>query len=76
MNVLFHRAFDKLYLGISTDLRVIISDKLYDGLKGKDKDKTYEIFNPYNGKNIMLPKKFKPNIEFIEKQYTKFTNAR
>ena len=76
MNVLFHRAFDKLYLGISTDLRVIISDKLYDGLKGKDKDNTYEIFNPYNGKNIMLPKKFKPNIEFIEKQYTKFTNAR
>ncbi len=76
MNVLFHRAFDKLYLGISTDLRVIISDKLYDGLRGKDKDKTYEIFNPYNGKNIMLPKKFKPNIEFIEKQYTKFTNAR
>ena len=75
MNVLFHRAFDKLYLGISTDLRVIISDKLYDGLRGKDKDKTYEIFNPYNGKNIMLPKKFKPNIEFIEKQYTKFTNA-
>ena len=76
MNVLFHRAFDKLYLGISTDLRVIISDKLYDGLRGKDKDRTYEIFNPYNGKNIMLPKKFKPNIEFIEKQYTKFTNAR
>ena len=76
MNVLFHRAFDKLYLGISTDLRVIISDKLYDGLRGKDKDKTYEIFNPYNGKNIMLPKKFKPNIEFIEKQYSKFTNAR
>lgn len=76
MNVLFHRAFDKLYLGISTDLRVIISDKLYDGLRGKDKDKTYEIFNPYNGKNIMLPKKFKPNTEFIEKQYTKFTNAR
>ena len=75
MNVLFHRAFDKLYLGISTDLRVIISDKLYDGLRGKDKDKTYEIFNPYNGKNIMLPKKFKPNIEFIEKQYAKFANA-
>ena len=75
MNVLFHRAFDKLYLGISTDLRVVISDKLYDGLKGEDKDKTFEIFNPYNGREIKLPKKFKPNIEFIEKQYTKFTNA-
>ncbi|MBQ0069369.1 MAG: HNH endonuclease [Bacteroidales bacterium] len=74
MNVLFHRAYDKFYIGISPDLRVVVSDRLYDDIKGINKDNTYAMFNPFNGSQITLPKKFKPNIEFIEKHFCKFKN--
>lgn len=72
MNVLFHKAFDKYYLGISPDLRVVISDRLYDGLNNGEKEKAYGLFSPYNGTHITLPKKFKPDILFIERKYTLF----
>lgn len=75
MNVLFHRAYDRLLVGISPDLRVEISDRMYDGLRGEEKDKTYSFFNPYNGVAISLPRKFKPKIEFIEVHYDKFLKA-
>ena len=75
MNVLFHRAYDKMFVGISPDLRVEISERMYDGLRGEDKDKTYSFFNPYNGVQITLPRKFKPNLAFIEEHYSKFKNA-
>lgn len=75
MNVLFHRAYDKLFIGINTDLKVIISDRLYDGLHSIEKIKTYEYFKQYNGIKIMLPNKFKPNLEFIDKHFDKFKNA-
>jgi len=75
MNVLFHRAYDKNLIGISPDLKVVVSDRLYIGLRGADRDKTYALFNPYNNAAITLPKKFKPNLEFIEKHYSMFKNA-
>lgn len=75
MNVLFHRAYDKMLIGISPDLKVEVSDRIYEGLRAKDRDRTYSFFNPYDGVEITLPRKFKPNLEFIEEHYTKFKNA-
>lgn len=75
MNVLFHRAYDKMFIGITPDLRVEVSERMYDGLRGEDKDKTYSFFNPYNGMQITLPRKFKPNPNFIEEKYDKFKKA-
>lgn len=75
MNTLFHRAYDNLLIGISPDFEVEISDKMYDELRGEDKDKTFSFFNPYNGIKITLPRKFKPNISFLETHYLKFKNA-
>ena len=75
MNVLFHRAYDKSLIGISPDLKVDISNRMYDALRGEDKDKTYSFFNPYNGIKITLPRKFKPNQIFIEEKYDIFKKA-
>lgn len=72
MNTLFHRAFDKQYIGIKTDLTVVISERLYEDLRGGDREKTFSIFNPYNGKPIALPKKFKPDMTLIDKSYERF----
>lgn len=75
MNVLFHRAYDKLLIGISSDLKVVVSERMYDALRSDDRDKTYSFFNPHNGMEITLPRKFKPNREFIEWQYEEFKKA-
>lgn len=75
MNVLFHRAFDKFYIGISPDLTVVVSDRLYDGLRGEDKDKTFSFFNQYHESKITLPRKFKPNIDFLDEHFRKFIDA-
>lgn len=75
MNSLFHRAYDKFLIGISPDLKVEVSDRMYEGLRGEEKDKTRSFFNSYNGVKIVSPRKFKPNFEFIEEHYAKFKNA-
>lgn len=53
-------------------MTVVISDRLYDGLSKVSKDKTYKLFNPYNGVHIILPRKFKPSITLIEKKFNQF----
>lgn len=72
MNTLFHKAYDNYYLGITPDYTVVISDRLYDGLSGEGKDRTYELFNPYNKGHIIMPRKFKPDITLIEKKFNLF----
>ncbi|WP_407403570.1 HNH endonuclease [Sodaliphilus sp.] len=75
MNVLFHRAYDNKLIGISPDFKVEISDCMYDGLRGEEKEKTYSFFSPFNNIYITLPKKFKPNRDFIEQKYEDFKKA-
>lgn len=74
MNTLFHKAYDKYYLGIKPDLTIVISDRLYDGLSNVGKDRTYKLFNPYNGVPIILPRKFKPDIALIERSSVNLIN--
>lgn len=72
MNTLFHKAYDKYYLGITPDYTVVISDRLYDGLSNDGKDRTYGLFNPYNKVRIIMPRKFKPDIALLEKKFYLF----
>lgn len=75
MNVLFHRAYDDYFLGITPDLEVVVSDRLYDGLRGVAKKNAYDIFSKYAGSTIATPKKFKPELELVEKKYQTFLKA-
>lgn len=72
MNTLFHRAYDKMLIGISPSLKVEISERMYEGLRAGEKDNTYSYFSPYNNKKITLPRKFKPNLDLIDIHYMKF----
>lgn len=72
MNTLFHKAYDKYYLGITPDCTVVISDRLYDGLSNDGKDRTYGLFNPYNKVRIIMPRKFKPDNALLEKKFNLF----
>ena len=71
LNVLFHRAYDKNYIGITPDYKVIISDRL---LEDKNSDAAYTFFKHYNNKTMQLPDRFMPNRDLLAIHYQKFLN--
>lgn len=71
MNPFFHQAYDKLLLGISPDLQVIVSEDL---LLASTDDSFTNYLKHINGRTIILPDKFFPKKEFLEIHYNKFIN--
>lgn len=72
LNILFHKAYDKNYIGITPDYQVVISDRLLD-----DTDENTTIrafFNQYNNTTIRLPDRFMPNKELLSIHYQRFIN--
>ena len=72
MNPFFHRAYDKLFLSISPDLNVVVSDRLLNCVG--DSGFRYYL-NSINGKKIITPDKFFPNKDFLELHYVRFKKA-
>ncbi len=70
LNSLFHKAYDKNYLGITPDYKIVISDRLYE--ENQDELKIIDFFFQYNKKQIILPNRFLPNKELLESHYQKF----
>lgn len=69
LNTLFHRAYDKNYLGISPDYKVHISDRLFDE-NSNEMIKTF--FMNYHNLSIQLPDKFLPNKDLLDLHYQNF----
>lgn len=63
LNALHDKAFDKGLLTITTDYRILLSDKL---AKAKMDETTKLWLLSYNHKSIILPSRFSPAREFIE----------
>lgn len=72
LNVLFHKAYDKYYLGISPDYEVVISDKLYDECANQNILKTF--FGEFHKTKIQLPDRFLPNRDLLDVHFKKFQN--
>lgn len=72
LNSLFHKAYDKHYLGITPDYEILISDKLFDEnlAQGNIKD----FFLKYHKTKIQMPDKFKPNKELLDTHFQHFLN--
>jgi putative restriction endonuclease len=60
------KAFEAGYLGIKGDYKIYISPSLY---KIKDTDTFNALFKRHESKSIILPDKFYPKEEFLEKRY-------
>lgn len=71
MNPFFHRAYDKLFMAISPDLSIIISDEL---LQNTTDDKFKKYLKSINGGKIIMPNKFFPKKELLQAHYEKFKN--
>ena len=69
MNPFFHRAYDKFLFTISPDYNIIISEQMMNGVKDK-------LFLTYlkdiQGRSIILPKKFLPDITLLTKHYEQY----
>jgi len=65
LNALYDIAFDKGYITISFDYKIIVSKKILEG-----NNKYY--FTMINGQKMLLPSKFLPDRNFIEYHNNKF----
>lgn len=71
MNSFFHKAYDKLFIAISPDLTIIISDEL---LQNTVDNKFRKYLECINGEKIIMPNKFLSKKEFLQVHYEKFKN--
>lgn len=70
LNVLFHKAYDKNYLGISPDYEVFISEKLLECCVDKDAGRNF--FEQYHKTKIHRPDKFLPNKDLLAIHFQQF----
>jgi putative restriction endonuclease len=69
LNSLHDKAFDKNLITVTDDLKIKISSKF---LKYKDVESIRQNFIDYDGKQLIEPKKFYPDIEFLKMHNDKF----
>lgn len=63
LNALHDKAFDRGFITISDNYRIIVSDEIKDVCDGKTVEQYFKIFN---GQHINLPEKFLPEKTFIQ----------
>ncbi len=66
MNPFFHRAFDNYLFTVTPEYKIEISGKMFDGIKTVE---FRQYLERINGTNIILPEKFLPDVELLEKHY-------
>jgi len=69
LNALHDRAFDKYLITVTEDLKIKIASKFY---KHKDVPSIKQNFIDYDGKDIIAPKKFDPDADFLKIHNDKF----
>jgi putative restriction endonuclease len=69
LNSLHDKAFDKNLITVTEDLKIKISSKF---LKYRDVESIRQNFIDYDGKRLIEPKKFYPDIEFLKMHNDKF----
>lgn len=63
LNALHDKAFDKGLITVLPDYTICISHRITDIFNG---DTVQRFFNIYEGKKIIVPDRFAPNIEFLQ----------
>lgn len=63
LNSIHDKAFDRGYITIDKNYRIIISSRLKEFYSNKFIN---DVFKKYEGNKILLPKKFKPSLNFLE----------
>lgn len=70
LNTLFHKAYDKNYIGISPNYEVFVSEKLFDNEENSEFVKTF--FFQYHKTKMHLPDRFLPNRDLLDIHFQNF----
>ncbi len=71
LNPFFHKAYDNLLIAITPDYNVVVSDELFESVKDEP---FMDYLGRLDGRKIMLPDRFIPSQELLEKRYNLFTS--
>ena len=71
LNALYDRAFDKGFIGIDKDYKIIFSDKL---MKYSKEEHFINHFKPIENKTMQLPDRFLPDKNFIQFHFETYFN--
>lgn len=69
LNAIHDKAYDKYLIAVTPDYAIKISSKI---LGGKHIDAVKDIFIKYHNEKIILPERFVPSKEYLDKHYQKF----
>lgn len=65
MNPLFHRAYDKYFISITPDYKIVISEEMISSAQTKD-------LQTLNGHKMKLPDRFLPHREFLDRHHQNY----
>lgn len=74
LNALLHSAYDNFLMSVSPEFKIVFSDTFLNSFHDND-NALKEYFSRKNMTDIILPNRFYPNINCLEKHYKKFLNT-
>lgn len=73
MNVLMHKAYDRLLLSVTPDYIICVSERL---LESEEKNgRQIDLFRKVKGKKIITPQRFMPDKDLLSQQYDRYQNV-
>lgn len=72
MNPLFHRAYDKYFIAVTPDCKIVISERM---MNGTTDERFLSYLREIQGRNIIMPEKFSPDKELLAKHYERYRNT-
>ncbi|MBE6253983.1 MAG: HNH endonuclease [Prevotella sp.] len=75
LNVLFHKAYDENLIGISPDYEIFISDKFFGKMYAEVDNSTMEYIQSFNGRKLILPRRFFPDKDFLALHYEQYCSS-
>lgn len=70
LNPLFHRAYDRDYIGITPDYIIKVSDRMFDF--EKQQENIREFFMRFDNKRLILPNRFVPDRNLLDIRYQRY----
>ena len=72
LNVLFHKAYDENFIGISPDYEIFVSDKFFGAKLKEVDDSTKEYMRGFNKRKLIMPKRFLPDRDLLAIHFEKY----
>ncbi len=76
LNVLFHKAYDENFLGISPDYEILVSDEFFGAKLDSIDSSTKEFIKSINHRKLIMPKRFLPDRDLLAIHFDNYRNIK